>query len=76
MLYFHYILFSVFSVCMYVSEEPSGLVLKFKQNNMDDFSLVSTHVTDQIIRTVQVTVNSEELVRYKLTLPFDSTSQW
>lgn len=73
----HYVLFSVFSVCMYVSEEPSGLVLKFKQNNMDDFSLVSLMLQNQIIiRTVQVTVNFGRTVRYKLTLPFDPTSQW
>ena len=32
--------FQFFSVCMYINEEPSGLVLKFKQNGMDDFSLV------------------------------------
>lgn len=69
--------FQFFSVCMYVSEEPSGLVLKFKQNNMDDFSLVSLMLQNQIIiRTVQVTVNSGRTVRYKLTLPFDPTSQW
>ena len=32
--------FQFFSVCMYINEEPSGLVLEFKQNGMDDFSLV------------------------------------
>lgn len=62
MLYFSLCSIFSFSVCMYVSEEPSGLVLKFKQNNMDDFSfLVSLMLQNQIIiRTVQVTVNSGE----------------
>ena len=67
--------FEFFSVCMYICEEPSGLVLKFKQNNMDDFSLVSLMLQNQIVtRTVQVTVDPERTVRYKLTLPFDPTS--
>lgn len=39
-------LFSFLSVCVYIDEEPSGLVLKFKQNSMDDFSLVFTHVPE------------------------------
>ena len=69
--------FEFFSVCMYICEEPSGLVLKFKQNNMDDFSLVSLMLQNQIVtRTVQVTVNPGRTVRYKLTLPFDPTSRW
>lgn len=74
---FHYVLFSSFSVCVYIDEKPSGLVFKFKQNSVDDFSVVSFMFQNQvIIRTFQVTVYPGRTIRYKLTLPVDPTPWW
>lgn len=74
---FLYTLFSSFSVCISIDDEPSGLVLKFRQNSMDGFSVVLSMFHSQIvIRNFQVTMYPRRTTIRKLTLLVASTPCW